>query len=101
MGKDQQPAAVEPVIHELVLTTAGTEYPQVLHDGGADTPSIKKIQIKCRTSADITYGFVSAGTVVTLPADHTYWQDGLDNRGLTVYIIGGVNGLVAEIEVWT
>ena len=97
MGKDQQPAAVAPTLYEVTMT--GSEVAQVLQAGGDSEPSIKKIQVKCRTSADITYGYASGSTVVTLPADHTYFQDGLDARDLTIYLTGTA-ALIVEVEVW-
>ena len=97
MGKDQQPASVAPIIYNIAMT--GSEVAQVLQAGGDSEPSIKKIQIQCRTSAALTYGFVSGGTVYTLKADRTYWQDGLDARNLILYLVGA-NGLVAEVEIW-
>ena len=97
MGKDQQPASVAPTIYNITMT--GSEVATVLQDGVDGNPSIKKMQIQCRTSAQVTYGFASGGTVYTLKADRTYWQDGLDARNLTLYLIGTA-ALVVEVEVW-
>jgi hypothetical protein len=88
-----------PTIYNLVLTTAGTEYPQVLNT--TDQPTIKKVQIKSRTkSDDLSYSWVTAGNFVTIFGGQTYWEDNLEAWQLTLFIKGTVNGQVAEIEVW-
>ena len=97
MGKDQQPASVAPTIYNITMT--GSEVATTLQGGVDGNPSIKKMQMQCRTSAAVTYGFASAGTVFTLKADRTYWQDGLDARNLILYLVGA-NGLIVEVEVW-
>ena len=99
MGRDSQPSSVLPTIDELVLATAGVEESQVLQDDDGGPP-IKKVQLKCRTGTPIKYGYAPGGPYVTLGTNETYWQDGLDARHITLYVVGTIDGQVAEIETW-
>lgn len=89
-----------PLIYNTALTTAGVEQSLVL-ESDYQNSSIKRIQIKSRTSNDLKYSYLAGGNYVTIFAGQTYWQDEIDAWVLTVYLIGTLDGQIAEIEVWT
>lgn len=101
MARDQVPASGLPVSSELTLTTAGVEQSFDINVPDSSKESVKKIQIRSRTSDALKYGWAPGGPYVTIPKDQTYWDDLLDIRQqLTVYLVGTLNGQVAEIQVW-
>lgn len=93
--------ATTPNEYAKTLTVADTEYSQLLPAG------TKKFQIRCRTSYDVRFSFTT-GKVAgptdpyqTLPADETYWEEGLDLTGVTLYLASDEAGVVVEILAWT
>lgn len=86
----------KPIIYNLTLTSANTEYSQALPE------LITKLQIKCRTSSALKLGWnsgESATNYITIPADQTYWDDQI-RASLTAYLQSSTAGVVAEIQVW-
>lgn len=92
------PSSRTPTIYNIILVTAGVEQNQVLVT--VDQPTIKKILVKSRTSNDLRFSWASGGTYVTIPAGQTYWDDELELWDKTLYLVGTLNGQVAEIQVW-
>lgn len=89
-----------PKIYNLILTTAGAEQSQVLQNDST-LSSIKRIQVKSRSKNDLKYSYIAGGPFVTIPSGQTYWQDVVDAWLLELFLVGTIDGQVAEIEVWT
>jgi hypothetical protein len=90
-------AASTPIISNLTLSTAGTEYSLVL------PTNTKKIMIKVRGySAVFTLGYVSAGNYITIPRGCNYSEDTvlMQSANRTLYFKGSVNNVVLEIISW-
>lgn len=102
MPRDQVPSANVPTILNETLETAGIEESKVLHDPATQPEHLKGIQIKSRTAADdLRYGFAPGGPYVTIHGGQTYAMWNLDiGQSFSVYLVGTVDGQVAEIEVW-
>jgi len=98
MARERIPAAGTPIMYNKTLTTADVEETQTIEVVGE---SIKKIQIKSQSGDSLQYGWATTGPYTTIPADQTYYEGGLDIRtDLDIFLVGSVNGQVAEIEVW-
>lgn len=100
---DTTPAATGPKIFNVLLTNAGQEYSQLLQDGSDNTkPSMKKIQLRCRnTTHTLQYRYETPdASLFDLAAGETYWQDGLDSYGRTIYLTSPNAGCIVDIEVW-
>lgn len=93
----------KPTIYNTTLTSADTEYSQVI------TPGTKKLTLQCRTNYDIRIAFVtgkvagSTSPYMTLKKGAVYWEDNL--RGtfenpITVYLASSQAGVIIEIVVW-
>lgn len=83
-----------PNIYNVTLTTAGTEYSQAL------PTNTRKVIIKGRgnAGADIKLAFsTGASTYITISAGGIFSLDMVYLTGVTLYLIGTVNGEVAEI----
>lgn len=89
-----------PKIYNLTLTTAGVEQSQVLQNDST-LSSIKRIQVKSRSKNDLKYSYIAGGSFVTIPSGLTYWQDEIDAWLLELFLVGTIDGQIAEIEVWT
>lgn len=102
MGRDQIPSANLPKVFNKTLVTLGNEETQVIHTPGVDRDTVKGIQIKSRTTANsLQYGFEPGGPYTTIPGGNTYAMWNLDiGQAFTVYLVGSIDGQVAEIEVW-
>ena len=101
MARDQVPAAGNPAIFNQTLDTLGVEESFDINVPDPSKEPVKKIQIKSKTSDPMQYGWAPGGPYVTIPADQTFWDDNLDiPQQLTVYLVGSINGQVAEIQVW-
>lgn len=91
-----------PTIYKLELTSADTEYSQVI------TPSVKKFTIQCRTTFDVRLAFVtgkvaaSTDPYLTIKKGNVYWEDDLDTKltTTTLYLASSEAGVVIEIVVW-
>ncbi|MBM4240565.1 MAG: hypothetical protein FJ150_02665 [Euryarchaeota archaeon] len=90
--------AITPVIYNVTLTNANTEYSQAL------PANTTKITIQCRTYYDIKLAFTSgeSGTkYITIKAGDTYWEDNIKGTGRTLYMQSAQAGVITEIIVWT
>lgn len=88
-----------PLIYNVTLVTAGVEQSQILQSDPFSS-SIKRIQVKSRTANDLKYSYITTGPYVTIFSGQTYWQDEIDAWTLEIFLVGTVNGQVAELEVW-
>lgn len=90
-----------PTIYNVVLTSADTEYSQLLPSG------VRDVRFRCRTLYDVRYQFTTgkvAGSVspyLTLPAGSDYYSDNNDLSGFTLYLASSQAGVVVELEVWS
>jgi hypothetical protein len=90
--------ATNPVIYNLDMPNAGTEYAQSLNQ------SVKKLMIRMRTKAKAQIAFVAGDTSVlyfTLEPGAVYFEENLDLTGATIYLQSNVGSQVAEILEWT
>lgn len=98
---NQQPPVTTPIVYNITLTNANTEYSQALPD------NTRELRFRCRTSDDIRFawepGKVAAPTspYLTLPAGSDYWSDWNNLSGKTLYFASSTAGVVVELEVWT
>ena len=87
-----------PAVYNVTMTNAATEYSQAL------PANTGKLMIKCRGAYAIQVCFTSgeSGTkYITVPANQSYWEDGITAASLTLYFQCGTAGQVAEIVAWT
>lgn len=96
------PAARGPLIQNITLTVADTEYPCTLQDGSSnENPSLKKVMFRAEDGTVIVlYAFVSGGPYFTLKAGEVYWQDNLDSYAITLYLKSTTAGAVIDVETW-
>lgn len=91
-----------PTIYNVTLTSANTEYSQVI------APSVKKITLQCRTLYDVRLAYetgkVAAPTTpyLTIKKGNVYWEDSLNTKleSTTLYLASAQAGVVIEIVVW-
>ena len=94
----QRLTAVTPVIYNVTMTVAGTEYSQAL------PANVKKFSVKCRTNVPVQLCFVAAGSdtlFITIPPGQTYWEDNLYRAALTLYFDCETAAQVLEIVAWS
>lgn len=90
-----------PVIHNVTLTGADTEYSQALPEG------TKKFTLKERNVKPFRFAFETgrvAGPTepyVQVQELMAYWDDSLETEDVTLYFASTVAGRVIEIVVWT
>ena len=90
-----------PVDYNITLTSANTQYSQLLPS------SVREFRFRCRTIFDVRYSFttgkVAASTApyLTLPAGSDFFSDNNDLTGKTIYFASAQAGVVVEMEVWT
>jgi hypothetical protein len=88
-----------PTIYNLTLTTAATEYSQVIPSG------TKRIEVSNRNNQLLRLAFVSGGTSVawlTISPGASYSEVDLAVTSLTVYLQApSASGSVAEIIAWS
>ena len=88
-----------PHIYNVTLTSANTEYSQVLPDNAVD------ITVQCRTAYAIRVAFVtgkvagSTAPYMTIKAGNFYFENNLKSKN-TVYLASAQAGVVVEIIVW-
>ncbi len=94
--------AQNPTTYNLTLTSANTEYSQVI------SPRTKKVTVQCRTAFAVR-GAYETGKVATptapyftIKAGAAYWEDGLSTKDTvtTLYLASSTAGVVVEIIVW-
>ncbi|HEC63859.1 MAG TPA: hypothetical protein ENI23_01040 [bacterium] len=98
---DSVSISTAPVVFNLTLTVADTEYSQAL------TANAKDFRFRCRTLFDVRYAWV-AGKVaaptapyLTLPTGSDYQSDSNNLSSQTLYLASSEAGVVVEIEVWS
>jgi len=90
--------ATLPVIQNVTMTLADTEYSQAL------PANVKKFLIKCRTNYPIQVAVRegwSGTTYVTVPAGMSWWEDLIQPASLTLYFQCATAGQEAQIVAWT
>ena len=99
MGNPRKPRAKKVVNYNVSLTSADTEYSQLLDN---DTVSIA---LRCRTANDIRYAWVTGKVATptapysTLGAGKEYYETEVNLRAKTLYLASGDGSVVAELEV--
>lgn len=91
-----------PIVHNVTLTLADTEYSQVL------PLDCKAFEFHCRSSDAIRFAFepgrvaAPAAPYMTLPADNWYYSFDIDFDVVwTVYFASAVAAVVVEIIAWS
>ncbi len=98
---DKIDKATTPVMYNVAMTLADTEYPQALP---ADT---KKFLIKTRDGTSFRLAFVTGKVAApvdpytTVPASGIYWEDFIEPGSITLYFACAVVGKKAEIIAWS
>lgn len=90
--------AATPVVYNVTMTTANTEYSQAL------PANTKKFLVKCRGAYDIKLCFTalaSGTTYITVPAALSYWEDLIQPSTITLYFQCATAAQVAEIVAWS
>ena len=86
-----------PVIYNLTLTNADTEYAQVL------PAKTIKYALQCRTANDVKLSFVSGESgskFITIHSGKSFSQVLVQDSLPTLYLQSGTAGVVVEIIVW-
>ena len=91
-----------PVIYNVTLTSANTEYSQVIASGHKLGISIQNGGGSDNFRIAYTTGKVATPTAPYLqfPQNGVYWIDNDNITSLTVYLASSIAGKVAQIEVW-
>ena len=90
----------EPIVYNITLTLADTEYSQALPS------STREFRFRCRTDFDIRFawetGKVATPTApyLTLPSSSDYYGDQSDITGKSIYFASSEAGVIVELEVW-
>lgn len=91
--------ATTPVVHNIEMTLADTEYSQALGS------QVKRFEIKTRDSSAFRVAFETGKVAtptnpyLTVPANSSYSEDGL-NCASTIYFASGDAGKIIEIITW-
>lgn len=90
---------LNPIIYNVTLTNAGTEYSQTL------PANTRKVLIRVRSGAsDLKLAYTSgeSGTkYITIPAGSSKYLEGIYIKGETLYFQSPTASEVVEIEAWT
>lgn len=87
-----------PIIYNLTLTLADTEYSQALPAGTT------KVMYQCRTgyAVKVAYTATESGTTYwTIKPDHFLWDDHISATRQTIYVQSEQAGTILEIFCWT
>lgn len=90
-----------PVIYNVSLTNANTEYSQALPAG------TKKFMVKERNGNPFRLAFVTGRVAapvvpyVNTLSNQVYWEDHMYLTGVTLYLAAPIAGRVIEILCWT
>ena len=90
--------AATPVVYNVTMTNANTEYSQAL------PANAKKFLIKCRGAFAVKVCFTSeesGATYLTIPAGMAYYEDLIQPSSLTLYFQCATAAQVAEIVAWS
>ena len=96
------PVGYTPTFINVTLTSADTEYSQLLPTGTVKV----SVQLRSNDAAfRIAYvtGKVATPTepYYTIQSGNEYYEDQMDLTGLTIYLACGSAGKIAEIIAWT
>lgn len=87
-----------PVIYNLTLTSANTEYPQTM------PIDVRKFAVRPRTSSHVlkmSYTEGESGTnYITVDSSGFAWNDHIAVSGLVLYFQSATAGAIVEIEAW-
>lgn len=86
-----------PIITNLTLTSANTEYSHAL------PATTNKFLVQCRTAFAMKLSFISGEsgtTYITIKADTWYFENGIEGTRRTLYIQSAEAGVIAEILTW-
>ena len=98
---NQQPPSTTPTIYNVTLTSANTEYSQVL------PANTREFRFRCRTLFDVRYAYVTGKVAaptapyLTLPAGFDYFSDYNNLSSITLYFASSTAGTIVELEVFT
>lgn len=84
-----------PVIDNVVLPTAGVEYPIIL------PANTVKYKILARGQSKLTIGYVSSGTFLTVWPGHSYDEDNIDRGSTTLFVVASKANETIEIVSWS
>ena len=96
----QQPPVTTPTEYNKTLTSADTEYSQVL------PANTREFRFRCRTLFDVRYSFTTSKVATptapyfTLPAGSDYISDNNNLTSKTLYLASAEAGVVVELEVY-
>ena len=91
-----------PATYNVTLTSANTEYSQVL------PLETKKFTLQCRTNYDVRIAFVTdkvatpTAPYITLKKGNVYWEDEIATKisGQTIYFASSQSGVIIELICW-
>jgi len=92
--------STKPIIYNVTLTVADTEYSQLLPSG------VKELRFRCRTNYDVRFAWETGKVAVptepylTLPAGCDFHSDRKDISGRTLYFASSEAGVVVELSTW-
>lgn len=90
----------EPIIYNITLTVADTEYSQALPS------STREFRVRCRTLFDVRYAWETgkvaapAAPYATILSGLEYRGDNSDITGKSLFLASSEAGVIVEIEVW-
>ena len=90
-------AKTSPVIHNINLPLANTEYSQAFQT------NVKSFIVRPRSKTDLQFAFTSgesATNYITLKAYGVYEETGISVSNLTIYLQSGVDNTEVEILEW-
>jgi hypothetical protein len=96
-----QAIATTPTLYAVTMTTANTEYSQLLPTG------TKKYRIHLRDFSGFYFAYVTGKVATptdpyeTIAANNEKYEDNLYLTSITIYFSSTASSKVAEIEVWT
>lgn len=88
---------VSPVITNIVMTTAGTEYSHTF------TQDVQSFTIKTRNGSNLKFAFVAgqSGTnYISLPGRASYGENSITVNSVTMYFQSDQNGDILEVLEW-
>lgn len=95
------PHATTPVIYNVTMPNADTEYSQALPS------NVKKFLIHTRDESEFRLAFVTGKVATptapyfTIPASKAYYEDHINPASLTLYFASASAGKVVEIIAWS
>lgn len=89
----------EPIIYNIELTLADTEYSQLMPLG------TRRLELQSRTPHYVRFAFesgvvASGSPYSTLKPNQTLWEDDLDLNHMSMYFASDSAGVVVELRIW-